>query len=150
MCNWFYLTDAREIANYADDTFIAGGTVAIKNSRWDLGRCTWPKNGVLIKAPMIVSPHHHCPLNDLNMSEIRTNPNTETQAGTLYEDPRSPSRCSPVQQQGCSCHHTTARKNWSKQVNIVVMECYYRSNPFDEKGVLLKEYRQGMCREWLE
>ena len=30
-------------------------------------------------------------------------------------------------------HHVTARK----EVNIVVMECYYRSNPIDENGVPL-------------
>ena len=39
-------------------------------------------------------------------------------------------------------HHVTARKKWSKVVNIVVMECYYRSNPIDENGVPLKRYRQ--------
>ena len=30
------------------------------------------------------------------------------------------------------------------------MECFYRSNPIDENGVLLKGYRQKMYREWLE
>ena len=43
-------------------------------------------------------------------------------------------------------HHVTARK----EVNIVVMECYYRSNPIDENGVPLKGYRQRMYRRWLE
>ena len=47
-------------------------------------------------------------------------------------------------------HHVTARKKWSKEVNIVVMECYYRSNPINENGVPLKGYRQRTYREWLE
>ena len=47
-------------------------------------------------------------------------------------------------------HHVTVRKKWSKVVNIVVMECYYRSNPIDENGVPLKRYRQRTYREWLE
>jgi len=37
-----------------------------------------------------------------------------------------------------------------KEVNIVVMECYYRSNPTDENGVPVKGYRQRMYREWLD
>ena len=37
-----------------------------------------------------------------------------------------------------------------KEVNIVVMECYYRSNRIDENGVPLDGYRQRMYREWLE
>ena len=45
---------------------------------------------------------------------------------------------------------SSARKKWSKGVNIVVMECYYRSNPIDENGVPLKGYRQRMYRDWLE
>ena len=30
------------------------------------------------------------------------------------------------------------------------MECYYISNPIDENGVPIEEYRQRMYREWLE
>ena len=37
-----------------------------------------------------------------------------------------------------------------KEVNMVVMECYYRSNRIDENGVPLDGYRQRMYREWLE
>ena len=44
---------------------------------------------------------------------------------------------------GTSCfimhyHHATARKKCSKEVNIEVMECYYRLNPIDGKVFLLK------------
>ena len=84
------------------------------------------------------------------MYEIRNNPNTGPGAGTLCEGPGSPGRCSPAQQRGPSRYHVTARKKWSKEVNIVVMECFYRSNPFDENGVPLKGYRQKMYREWFE
>ena len=49
------------------------------------------------------------------MSEIRNNLNTSTAAGTLYESPRSPDRCSLVQQRGPGRHHVTARKKWSKE-----------------------------------
>ena len=38
---------------------------------------------------------------------------------------------------------------WLKELNIVVMECYYRWNPIDENGVPPKGYRQRMYREWL-
>ena len=54
------------------------------------------------------------------------------------------------QQQVPGRHHATARKKWPKKVNIVVMECYYRSNPIDDNGVPLKGYKQRMYRKWLE
>ena len=84
------------------------------------------------------------------MFEIRNNPNTAPGVGTLYESPRTPGRCSPAQQRGRGEHHVTARKKWSKEVNIVIMECYYRSKPIDENGVPLKRYRQRIYREWLK
>ena len=71
------------------------------------------------------------------MPKIRNNPNTSPGAGTLCECHRSFGRCTPVQQRRPSRHHVTARKNWSKEVNIVVMECYCISNPIDENGVPL-------------
>ena len=84
------------------------------------------------------------------MPEIRNNPNTSPGARTLCEGPRSPDRCYPDQQQGSGHHHVTARKKWWEELNIVVIECYYGSNPIDENGVSLKGYRQRMYREWLE
>ena len=83
------------------------------------------------------------------MPEIRNTPNTSPGTGTLCEGPRSSGRCSPAQQRGPGRHHFTARKQWSKELDIVVMECYYRSNPIDN-GVPLKGYRQRIYREWLE
>ena len=84
------------------------------------------------------------------MPQIRNNPNTGPGAGTLCEAPRGPGRCSPAQQRGPGCHHVTATKKWSKELDIVVMECYYRSNPVNNNGVHLKGHRQRMNREWLE
>ena len=54
------------------------------------------------------------------------------------------------QQQEPGRHHATATKNWPKEVNIVVMECYYRSKPIDDNGVPLKGYQQRMYRKWLQ
>ena len=54
------------------------------------------------------------------------------------------------QQRGPGRHHVIAGKRCSKEVNIVVMECYYRSNPINENGITLKGYMQRMYREWLE
>ena len=37
---------------------------------------------------------------------------------------------------------------WNKEVNNVVMACFYRSKPFDEEGEPVRGYRQRMFREW--
>ena len=84
------------------------------------------------------------------MSEIRNNPNTSPGVRTLCEGYRSLNRCSPFKKCGAGRHHLTAWKKWSKEVYIVVMEYYYRSNPVDENEVFLKKHRQRMYREWLE
>ena len=44
----------------------------------------------------------------------------------------SPGRCSLVQQQGPGRHPTTVRTKWSKKVNKIVMECFFRSKPFGD------------------
>ena len=67
--------------------------------------------------------------------------------GTPCEGP-SPGRCSPAQQRGPGRHLATARMKWNKEVNKVVMECFYRSKPFDEEGKPIRGYRQRMFREW--
>ena len=38
------------------------------------------------------------------------------------------------------CHYATASKKWSKHVNIVIMECYYKSKPLNENGVPIRGY----------
>ena len=50
----------------------------------------------------------------------------------LGEGP-SPGRCFLVQQREPGHHQVTARMKWNKEVNMVVMECFYRSKPFDEE-----------------
>ena len=57
---------------------------------------------------------------------------------TLGED-SSPSRCFMVQQRETACHQVTARMKWNKEVNKVVMECFYRSKSLGEEGSLLED-----------
>ena len=59
-----------------------------------------------------------------------------------------PCRCFLVQQREPGRHQVTARMKWNKEVNNVVMECFYRSKPFDEEGKPVRVYRQRMFREW--
>ena len=47
-------------------------------------------------------------------------------------------RYSLVRQQGPGRHPTTVRRKWSKNVNKIVMECYFRSKPFDDDGKLIR------------
>ena len=61
--------------------------------------------------------------------------------GTPCECP-SPSRCSPAQQWGPGCHPVTARVKWNKELNKIVMECFYRSKSFDEEAEPIREYRK--------
>ena len=42
----------------------------------------------------------------------------------------------------------TARIKWNKEVNKAVVECFYRSKPFDKEGKPVRGYRQRMFREW--
>ena len=43
--------------------------------------------------------------------------------------------CLPVKQRELGCHSATVWMKWKKQVNIVVMECFYRSRLLNENGV---------------
>ena len=75
--------------------------------------------------------------------------NGVNRTGTPCECP-SPSRCSPAQQWGPGCHPVTARVKWNKELNKIVMECFYRSKSFDEEAEPIREYRKRMFREWRE
>ena len=55
-----------------------------------------------------------------------------------------PSRCFLVQQREPGRHQVTARMKWNKEVNKVVMECFYKSKPFDEEGNPVRGYRERM------
>ena len=68
----------------------------------------------------------------------------------LNKEGSSPGRCPTVQQGGLGRHQDTAstriRHKWSKEVNVIIMECYYRSNPVNENGVPIRGYRKE-CTE---
>ena len=59
-----------------------------------------------------------------------------------------PGRCLLVQQRERGCHQVTNIMKLNKEVNKVVIECFYRNKPFDQEGKPIRGYRQGMFREW--
>ena len=64
------------------------------------------------------------------------------------EEGSSPGRCFFVQQREPSRHQVTTKIKRNKEVNKVVMECFYRSKPFDEERKPVIGYRQRMFRQW--
>ena len=44
----------------------------------------------------------------------------------------------------------TSRRRWSKEINMIIMECYFRCKPVDENGVPVRGYRQRLYKEWQE
>ena len=86
----------------------------------------------------------------MNVMSFSNNENNGVNGtGTLCEG-ASPGRCSPAQQRRPGRHQVTARMKWDKEVNKVVMECFYRSKPFSEEGKPVGGFRQRMFREWRE
>ena len=81
------------------------------------------------------------------MSNHSISNNDVNGAGTSSEGSSS-GRCSSGEQRRPGRYPTTARMRWNKEVNKVVMECFYRSNPFNEEGRPIRGYRQRMFREW--
>ena len=61
-----------------------------------------------------------------------------------------PGRSSPAQQRVPGRHPATAKAKWNKKIKKVVMECFYRSKPFDEEGKPIRGHRKKMFREWKE
>ena len=59
----------------------------------------------------------------------------------------SPSRCSLVRQRGPGRHSTTVTTKWSKNVTKIVMECFFRSKPFDGDAKSIRGYRQPMMQD---
>jgi len=49
---------------------------------------------------------------------------------------------------GTGRHLDTGRMKWNKEVNKVVIECFYRSRPFNEEGKPIRGYIQRMFGEW--
>ena len=67
------------------------------------------------------------------MSNQSISMNGVKEARSNSDEGLSPGRCPTGQQGGLVRHHTTAkegrRRKWSQEVNRIVMECYYSSNP---------------------
>ena len=55
--------------------------------------------------------------------------------------------CPPAQQRGPGRNPATTRVKWNKEVNKVVMECFYRSKPFNEERYPIWRYKKRMFRE---
>ena len=53
-----------------------------------------------------------------------------------------------VQQREPGRHQVTAKMKWNKEVNKVVMKCFYRSKPFDKEGKPVRGYRQRTFKKW--
>ena len=51
-------------------------------------------------------------------------------------------RCSLVRQWGPNRYPTTVRTKWSKNLKKIIMECFFRSKPFDKGGKSIRGYRQ--------
>ena len=83
------------------------------------------------------------------MSNQNSKNNSVNRAGPVGEG-NSPSRCSVLRQQGAGRHPTTVRTKWSKNVKKIVMECFFRSKPFDNDDKSIRGYRQRMIQEWKE
>ena len=89
------------------------------------------------------------------MSEMSNQMETDNgvnDAGTNVEGV-TPGREPIVQQDGPGRQPDTARSRrmkWSKEINKVVMECYYRSKPMDENGRTVRGYRRRFYRFWRE
>ena len=62
--------------------------------------------------------------------------NNVIRAGPLGEG-SLPGRCFLVRQWGPGHHPTAVRTKWSKQVNKIVMECFFTSKPFDDDVMMI-------------
>ena len=83
------------------------------------------------------------------MNHITNENNDVNGTGTSCEGASS-GRCSVGEQRRPGRNQATARMKWTKEINIVVMECFYSARPFDENGVPKRGYRQRMFRAWKE
>ena len=98
------------------------------------------------------------------MSNQSISMNGVKEARTNCGEGLSPSRCPTEQQGGPGRHCTTAkegrRRKWSQEVNRIVMECYYSSNPevvgyiermhmiCKEKGMLDVKEQRFLDQKW--
>ena len=83
------------------------------------------------------------------MSNQNSESNSVNRAGPVGESSLL-GRCSLVRKWGPGRHPLTVRTKWFKNVNEIVMECCFRSKPFDDDGKPIAGYRQQMIQEWKE
>ena len=62
----------------------------------------------------------------------------------------SPARSYLVRQGRPDRHPTNVRTKWSKNVNKIVMECFFKSKRFDDDSQLIRRYRQQMMQKCKE
>ena len=86
------------------------------------------------------------------MSEMsnQNSENTDVYRARTVGEGSSPGRRCLVGQQGPSRHSTTVKTMWSKNVNKIVLECFFRSKTFDDDGKPIRGYRQQMMQKWKE
>ena len=80
---------------------------------------------------MSVMSNTNCSNNGMNETEASSNS-------------VSPGRCTMEPQHGPGRHQATARIKWSKEVNKIVMRCFYKSEP-NKRG-----YRKRMLEIWTD
>ena len=65
----------------------------------------------------------------------------------------SSGRCSVAKQRRPGRQPVTAeksRRKWSKEINVIITECYFQSKSTDETGIPIRGYRQRMYKAWQE
>ena len=107
-----------------------------------------PRDGVSIKTPVVVTPI----TTNLIVSAMNQNRNINNDVNGTgnSSEGTSSGRCSVDEQRRPGRNQATARIKWTKEMNIVVMECFFSADPFDGNGVPIRGYRQRMFREWRE
>ncbi|XP_063595811.1 uncharacterized protein LOC134772703 [Penaeus indicus] len=78
------------------------------------------------------------------MNQNRNVDNDVNGTGTSGEGASS-GRCPVDEQRRPGRNQETAKMKWTKEMNIVVMECFYSADPFDENGVPIRGYRQRIA-----
>ena len=84
------------------------------------------------------------------MENITNRNNDVNGARSISAESATSGRCPMGEQRGPGRHPATARKGWSKEMNIAVMECYYLSNPVYDNGKPVRGYRRRMHGFWKE
>ena len=76
-----------------------------------------------------------------DMSNQNSENDSVNRAGPVGEG-SSPGRCSLARQCRPGRHPTTVGTKWSKNLNKIAMECFFRIKPFDGDDKPIRGYRQ--------